>query len=228
MQHANCDFTNPTTEFGWRIRGNSNTKNAGAGNANGWNTSAGTGTQGAEFDAPTTGYTNILVAYDWYVTGQGIADLQPEYNLNTSNSASWVTYGSPVITPTGGGWLTGQTMNLTGLGGANNDPNFGIRLVSTTDPNSGDSTFGQYTSASGGIYNNSSGNWSLNNITITGVSAVPEPSTFALLAISGVSLLFYKVRRRREMVRTGLTCDDHGKEFACHKDRHISEPIRPA
>jgi hypothetical protein len=195
---ANCDFSNPTSELDWRIRGNSNTKNSGSGEANGWSLSAGTGTQGAEFDASTAGYTGIQVSYDWYVTGQGIATMQPEYSVNTSNSASWVSYGSPVTTPTGGGWTTGLTMNLGSL--ADNDPSFGIRLVSTYDANPADSsTFGtQYVGASGGVYNNSSGNWGFNNVTISGTPiTTPEPSTLALVAIGVFGLVAFRRHRRR-------------------------------
>ena len=46
---------------------------------------------------------------------------------------------------------------------------------------------GNYASAAGGDYNNSSGNWSFGNVTFTGT--VPEPASVALLGLSGLALL---------------------------------------
>ena len=49
------------TESTWKIVGNSNATNAGAGKADGWNNAAPNYTQGAQFNASTSGFSNITV-----------------------------------------------------------------------------------------------------------------------------------------------------------------------
>ena len=71
---------------------------------NGWaiyNISSGTShdgapqyTQGIQLDTSTVGYSNINFSFDWYSTTQGIRDLQFQYNLTPSNSATWVNMGA--------------------------------------------------------------------------------------------------------------------------------------
>ena len=45
-------------------------------------------------DTSTVGYSNISFNFDWYSTTQGIRDLQFQYNLTPSNSATWVNMGA--------------------------------------------------------------------------------------------------------------------------------------
>ena len=61
----------------WRIRGVP---------GNGWTSTAGIGTQGAQFGVDTTGFTNVQVSFDWYLTKQGEANLQLEY---TTDGTTW-------------------------------------------------------------------------------------------------------------------------------------------
>jgi hypothetical protein len=195
---------NPSfTEYTWRIVGNSNKKNAGPGQADGWNTAAPNYTQGAAFTADTTGYTPTELDFDWYCTTQGVATLQARYTLDASAGFSngvanpainWVNIG-PVFTATPNDFYGGaaapytNTISLAGLpAGIANDPNFAIELVSVA-PTTGD---GLYQGASGGDYNNNSGNWRFDNITIQG-TPVPEPASAALLSLAGLALL----KRRR-------------------------------
>ena len=156
---AKCDIlATPGTAFpsftpnAWRIRGNSNSSGACAGKANGWNTAAPQYTQCAEFDVNTTGYQNIQLSYDWYCTTQGVANMQQQYNLNVSNTAGWTNIGS-VLDATSNDWYGAvgasptNTLDLSSIPGANNDPTFGIRLVSCYDPNPADPTYGTYAGA---------------------------------------------------------------------------------
>ena len=68
-----CDITaqggasTGANSFCWRVRGGYSA--AGAPNS-GWNSQAPIGTQGAEFDVDTTGYTNIICNFDIYFTTQ--------------------------------------------------------------------------------------------------------------------------------------------------------------
>lgn len=187
---ANPSFTEDT----WRIRGNSNSKNAGAGMANGWNSAAPEYSQGAEFDINTTGYTDLVFTYDWYDTTQGVKDLMEQYT--TDGGATWINFLSSPLVGTANDYYGGAanepeiTMDLSSTPGVANNPNFGIRLVSAYDP-----TSGTYLAANGGTLNNNSGNWRFGNLTLSGV-AVPEPTSLLLAGLGAVFAGAVALRRR--------------------------------
>jgi hypothetical protein len=211
------DITKPGTgsqlaDYTWRIRGNGNSANSGAGKANGWNNSAPNDTQGAEFEVSTAGFSNINVSLDWYTTGSGVANMQALYTLDdTQSTPVWnvIPQGNSDsgndFVAVSGNFFANTTPNITlslgSISGISDDPNFAVEFVSV-QPVSGDSNYastngdGDYASAAGGNYNNSSGNWSFGNVVVSG-QAVPEPSTWATV-IAGVGMLFgYQSRRSR-------------------------------
>jgi len=216
---ANCDITSvSTTAFGtvdtWRIRGNSNSKNAGAGNANGWNNSAPNYTQGAEFAVSTVGYSNIIFSFDWFCTTQGVGNMQIQY---TTNGTNWNNLGSDYLATAndeyGGAGATEPNLTVS-VPSAGGDANFAVRVVSVK-PVVGDSDYsatgpggdGNYAAASGDTssatavdYNNNSGNWSFGNITIAGTAAVPEPASAGLLALG--AMMTARRRGRRSTIHS--------------------------
>jgi hypothetical protein len=196
------------SESTWRIRGN--TLPGGATSGNGWSNSAPNYTQGAEFVADTTGYIPTTLTFDWYSTTQGVANLQVRYSLDGTNFTNLASdliatsndyYGGAGASPT-------NTVDLSSISAlAANDPNFTIELVSVK-PVLGDSDYsltgpggdGNYASASGDTsaatavdYNNNSGNWRFDNITVSG-TAVPEPASLAGIGLAGMALA---ARRRK-------------------------------
>ena len=202
--NGNADLSNS-----WRIRGQ-----AGAnGPANGWSSLAPIGTQGAVFAASTAAVTGpITVSFDWYATSQGEANLQLQYTTDgtawnnlaltlggsdgglaakTNTSSANTVLGSFVSIANGGGqnWFTGLTATI-------NDPlavnaaKFAIAMVNA-------STGADNLSAKGTALNNSSGNWRFDNVSISSVSAVPEPSGIALAGLGLAGLVFAKRRQIR-------------------------------
>ena len=186
----------------WRIR---------ATGANGWALAAPQYTQGAEFDVSTVGFSSIVLSFDFFSTTQGIRDLQVQYNTNINNANGWTnfagsfagnvateqdaTHSFTQLVATSNNWnftatTTSNVINFAtnGIGGVSNDANFGVRLVSAYDP-----SLGQYGSAAGGVYNNTSGNWRFDQIAVQG-SAVPEPASIAVLAVGFAAAL----RKRRK------------------------------
>lgn len=168
--------TDPLGPDAWRVRGAAAAPNGG----NGWSTSAPVGTQGAQFSASTAGYYKIKVSLDVNVTTHGEAKLQVQYTTEgtiwqnatvtsvgtlgviASNSATNNTVrGSYVVC--GSGWNNQIVVDLTGVSAVDNNPNFAIRVVNAA-------TGADCTEPSGAPYNNTSGNWSFDNVKVEGVS----------------------------------------------------------
>ena len=195
----------------WRIRGGDGAASPGTA-TNAWSSTTPIGSQGAQFLSSTVGYNNIRVSFDWSPTGQGEGKLQVQYTLNGSiyfnvpANLFTATGGTMALTNTTsantvmGGYLqatsstaymNGITLNLSGIAGASNDANFGIRLVSAA-------TGADDTNVAGGALNNTSGNWRFDAVTISGtaVTAAPEPSTFVMAGLGLVGLLVLTRRRK--------------------------------
>jgi hypothetical protein len=183
----------------WRCRGNT---------GNGWTSTAPVGTQGAQFNVDTSGFTGINVGFDWYLTTQGEANLQLQYTtdgINWSNVPISIdpgdaglanvdnTSGSDVNSVTGyyisdnllnnslGGqdWFTNLTATITDPNAANNSL-FAIRLVNA-------STGASCISSQGTALNNSSGNWRFDNIAITGTQSLSQtPPAITASAVASV------------------------------------------
>ncbi len=175
--------------YAWRVRGPSNSSGGGAGQANGWNTQAPIGTQGAEFDASTAGYSNIVVSFDLYLTSAAEAKMCMFYTTNgwaSSNVANVLFYGAApsfILTNSsspntvmgtyffetnGLTWFNSLVADFTGVPGVDNNPQFGIRIVNAA-------TSGDCVNFTGVGYNNSSGNCRFDNVAIGGTSGTPAP-----------------------------------------------------
>lgn len=170
----------------WRVRGTSP--------GNGWNLAAPQYSQGAQFSASTVGLTGIAFNYGWTTTNQGVRNLQAQYTADGSN---WTNVGPLQV----GSATAYQNLSIDfsalGISAVDNNPNFGVRLVSAFDPSFTGLGSPTYTAAtlSGGlpvIYNNNSGNWRFDNISVT---AVPEAGTLAMFAL-GLPLLLAMRRKR--------------------------------
>ena len=172
------DGTDPNPQsLAWRIRGLGNNANN---QGNGWNTAAPQYTQGAQFMISTAGYSNIVFEYDWYTTAQGVRDLQAQY---TVDGANWTNIGPVQVAPAGGGYFPQIVIDFPALGisGVNNNPNFGVRLVSAYDSSANAPVPATYTaatlSATGApvTINNNSGNWRFDEINVLGTSIGASP-----------------------------------------------------
>ena len=190
--------------FAWRIRGG----NTVAGTPNGWSTNAPIATQGASFASSTAGYSNIKVTFDLYTTSQAEANVAFLYTTDgttwtpaamtytggfatqsQNNSSSPLTITGPYLQlkQSGGGWYNQIGVDLSSVAAANNDPNFALEIVNA-------STSTDNINQTGGIYNNSSGNWRYDNVEVTGTA--PEPSTLAMVGFGLAGLV--GVRRFRK------------------------------
>jgi hypothetical protein len=183
----------PNNNEAWRIVGAATTNAPG----NGWNLAAPPCTQGAEFDINTTGYHYITFQYDWYTTNQGVRDLQALY---TTDGSTWTPVGPIQVTGGGSAFNNQITINFHALGitSVENNPHFGVRLVSVYDPDyigtpaysipaggsvCSSTATGTYTAASLGtnnqpvVYNNNSGNWRFDEVNVLGTANNTNPIT---------------------------------------------------
>ena len=153
----------------------------------GWSTNAAIGAQGAKFAASTFGYYQIQVSFDVYAQTNSEAALLVQYSqdglfwqnanitsagstgilaTNTNPANGIVTNFSYLILTNraAAGWDNGVTVDLTGVPGVANNPNFTIRIVNAaTGTNCLDVTGANYNSANGG-------DWTLDNVTFQGIS----------------------------------------------------------
>ena len=206
---ANCDVlatagaSTGSGAYAWRVRGNGNSANTGPGVANGWNSAAPIATQGAMFTANTTLFNNLTLSVDINATGQGERNLAILFTLD--DTAATPTWQNATITSAGSQGtlfnnssssltISGNYVQLSGAGtgwnnritasfpGVSQDPNFAVEIVNA-------STGADNVSTAGTALNNSSGNWRYDDVIISGVSVVPEPSSIALAGLGGLALL---------------------------------------
>ncbi len=171
----------------WRVRGG--ITGAGAPNS-GWTSLAPLATQGAEFNVDTSGYSNIVCGFDIYFTTQAPDKFSVLYTTDgwvTTNVANSLFYGANpgyilqnsadpnLLNGTyfyetfGQGWYNNIVVDLTGVPGAANNPLFGFRVVNAgTGP--------QCQNFLGQPYNNLSGNWRFDNVTVGGTAGTPPPA----------------------------------------------------
>ncbi len=171
----------------WRVRGN-------PGN-NGWNTAAPIGTQGAEYDVSTAGYSNVVCSFDLYSTSQGESKMCVLYTTDgwvTTNVATSLFYGTTpayIVTNApinlggsantvvgtyfyetlGQGFFNNIIVDFTGVSGVQDNALFGFRIVNAA-------TGFDCVAFNGGPYNNSSGNWRFDNVVVGGTSGTPAPA----------------------------------------------------
>jgi hypothetical protein len=118
-------------------------------------------------------------------SSNGIEGLEVQY---TTNGSTWIN-DDPITLTTA---YTSYMVNLAGVSPANNDPMFGIRLVSAYTGGS------QYETPSGNAaYVNGAGNWRISDVQID-TSPVPIPASLPLLlsGLGGLSLMRRRSARR--------------------------------
>jgi len=177
------------------------------GDDSGWNLttfpaqSAGSGTAGLQGLASTAGFSNISVSWDLRTSNSGSRYYQFQYTLDGSAAIpSYIPFGGDAnnVFTSGGGdfWNNNNLVDLSSVAGANNNANFGFRIVSVFSPvgftNLTPVTFGpnqgyRAANADDRAYA-TSGTWRFDMVTV-----VPAPGALALLGLGGLALS----RRRR-------------------------------
>lgn len=111
----------------------------------GWQTtpytaqSTGEGTSGVQFMVSTAGYQNITVTFDTRHSNTSSKWVRLDYTLN--GGTTWIpgtaAAGTIYEATAGDTWYNLRSANLASVSGANNNPNFGIRMVTVYGPQNG-------------------------------------------------------------------------------------------
>jgi len=106
-----------------------------------WNTATyatsltGNGTRGVNFAISTTGQSNLVFRYDVRNSNTSSRFFRVEYTTDGTNYTSFATTSAVLG---GDAWNNNRTFDFSGISAANNNANFGVRIVAIFDPNGTD------------------------------------------------------------------------------------------
>ena len=152
----------------------------------GYATNAADNSAGVQFSVSTVGYEDITINWD---TRHSNTSSRFQRLLYTLDGTTWIN-SNFFEGAAGDTWFNNRTVNLSGIAAADNNSNFGIRIVSTLNGSPG------YTASTTGNTFANTGTWRFDMVTVNGVTAVPEPSSFALLSLVGIG--GFALRRLRK------------------------------
>lgn len=140
--------------------------------------------RGVQFLSSTVGFQDIIVTFDQRHSNTSSRFYAGQYTVD--GGANWIT----AVTFEGNAgdtWFNGRTIDLSSVAAADNNANFGIRVVASFAPGAA-----EYAASSATGTYAATGTARFDMVTING-SMVPTPGSAALIALGGL----VAARRRR-------------------------------
>lgn len=162
---------------------------------------------GVEFKTSTVGYENIQFTWDQRSSNASTRTVRVQYTidgftwnnltLTTSNFTSGcsnrsgidngkIDVGNPITTNAGDGWSR-RTVDFSIITAANNNPNFGVRLLASTY--NATNQFKQAQNYNTTVISGTFGTWRFDNVAFRGTALVVNP----ILPFQSCNLLVYRV-----------------------------------
>ncbi|MCS6775102.1 MAG: hypothetical protein RMJ43_16070 [Chloroherpetonaceae bacterium] len=158
----------------------------------GWNVTnfptqgTGSGTAGVQFRVSTVGFSRIGVQWDQRHSNTASRFVQFQYSIDGVNFTALPTL---FVGNAGDTWFNNRFVDLSGIAGVNNNPNFAFRIVSVFEP----STSAYRASNPASTYA-TTGTWRFDMVR---VGVVPGPSSLLVFACGGLAPALTLLRRRR-------------------------------
>lgn len=153
----------------------------------------GSATQGVQFNVDTSGYTDLVLTFAQRNSNTASAWTTLQYTVDGSNWISATNFQMPTAQSTK--FVTGITFDFSSISEVDDNPLFGIRLLSIFAP--GTNAYQQTAGASYGT----AGTIRYDNVLFSGSAIpdttppVPEPESYALM-LGGLAALSLLARRR--------------------------------
>lgn len=137
---------------------------------------------GIAFAASTAGYKSLSISWD---DKRSNTAANSEVFQYSTDGVNFTTFGSVIKTASTS--FIHHSVDLSGITGINNDASFAFRILAAYD------TTGSYVGTVGNY--GTGGTIRFDNVSISGVSAVPEPESYAML-LAGLGLMGALARRK--------------------------------